>query len=78
MLCRSLLHPIRTEVIVIGRRDRESLQYRNKKADSELYITTLFLKLMIKCNIERIYLLTIEKNNYPVTFFSLRQYCKNS
>lgn len=35
MLCRSLLHPIRTEVIVIGRRDRESLQYRNKKADSE-------------------------------------------
>lgn len=42
MLCRSLLHPIRTEVIVIGRRDRESLQYRNKKADSELYITTLF------------------------------------
>lgn len=24
---------------------------------------------MIKCNIERIYPLTIEKNNYPVTFF---------
>lgn len=35
MLCRSLLHLFRTEVIVIGRRDRESLQYRNKKADSE-------------------------------------------
>lgn len=28
-----------------------------------------FLKLMIKCNIEQIDLLTIEKNNYPVTFF---------
>lgn len=35
MLCRSLLHPFRTEVIVIGRRDRESLQYLNNKADSE-------------------------------------------
>lgn len=72
MLCRSLLHPIRTEVIVIGRRDRESLQHRNKKADSEFARNNTFLKLMIISNIEQIDLLTIEKNNYPVTFFFIK------
>lgn len=72
MLCRSLLHPFRTEFIVIGRRDRESLQYRNKKQIRNFARYNTFLKLMIKCNIEQIDLLTIEKNNYPVTFFFIK------
>lgn len=39
MFCRFLFYFIRIEVIVIGRRDRESLY---KKVDSELYVIIFF------------------------------------